>query len=68
MKEDLYDKASTVVPMGDVIGQLLSDLHNAIGEAKNQAENGSELGMAVAVGNASAIISDLLAAWKTVKK
>lgn len=67
MKKELYEKAKTVTPMVDVIDQYLADIRNALTDAKNQAENGSELGMATAVGAADNILDHLMAAWDVVK-
>jgi hypothetical protein len=67
MKEEDYDKIASVMPLGDVIDRLVSELRNAVQEATNQAENGSQLGMAVAVGKCSTVVDDLLNAWNSVK-
>jgi hypothetical protein len=67
MKEEDYDKIASVMPLGDVIDRLLSELRNNIQEANNQAENGSHLGMAVAIGKCNPIIDDLFNAWLSVK-
>lgn len=66
-KKELYDKASSMVSMDGVIDGLIASLRTAITDAKNQAENGSNLGMAVAVGSADAVLDDLVNAWEVVK-
>lgn len=66
MKQEDYEKIASVIPMGGVIDDNLAKLRNAVEDATNQAENGSQLGMAVAVGRISNIVSDLSAAWAVV--
>jgi hypothetical protein len=68
MKQEDYEKIASVIPMGGVIDDNLAKLRNAVEDATNQAENGSQLGMAVAVGRISNIVSDLSAAWAVVMK
>lgn len=68
MKQEDYEKVASVIPMGGVIDDNLAKLRNAVEDATNQAENGSQLGMAVAVGRISNIVSDLSAAWAVVMK
>lgn len=68
MKQDDYDKIASVIPMSDIIDSLVSRLKNAVDDAANQSENGSQLGMAVAVGRISTITDDLMNAWLSVKK
>ena len=67
MDKEYYDKVATVMPMADVIDTLMADLRNAVDDAKNQAENGSATGMAVAVGRLSNTVDNLSNAWLTVK-
>lgn len=66
-KED-YDKIANVMPMADVIDNLMAKLKNAVEDATNQSENGSELGMAVAVGRISNLTDELFSAWLSVKQ
>lgn len=66
MKQEDYEKIASVIPMGGIIDDNLAKLRNAVEDATNQAENGSQLGMAVAVGRISNIVSDLSAAWAAV--
>lgn len=66
MKQEDYEKIASVIPMGGIIDDNLAKLRNAVEDATNQAENGSQLGMAVAVGRISNIVSDLSAAWAVV--
>lgn len=68
MTQEDYEKIATVIPMGGVINDNLAKLRNAIEDATNQAENGSQLGMALAVGRISNIVNDLSAAWAVVMK
>lgn len=68
MDKEFYDKVSTVVPMAGVIDALMADLRNAVDDAKNQAENGSQLGMATAVGRVTNIVDSLSSAWLSIKK
>lgn len=68
MKQEDYDKIANVIPMSDIIDSLVSRLKNAVDDAANQSENGSQLGMAVAVGRISAVTDDLMNAWLSVKK
>lgn len=67
MDKEYYDKVATVVPMSGVIDVLMADLRNAVDDAKNQAENGSPTGMAVAVGRISNTFDNLFSAWLSVK-
>jgi len=66
MTQEDYEKIATVIPMGGVINDNLAKLRVAIEDATNQAENGSQLGMALAVGRISSIVNDLSAAWAVV--
>ena len=68
MDKEFYDKISNVVPMAGVIDGLMAQLKNAVDDATNQAENGSQLGMATAVGRISYLSSELLEAWRVVKE
>ena len=68
MSPEQYEKVATVIPMGDIINDNLAKLRNAVEDATNQAENGSQLGMALAVGRIHNIVSDLSAAWAVVTK
>jgi hypothetical protein len=68
MSPEQYEKVATVIPMGDIINDNLAKLRNAVEDATNQAENGSQLGMALAVGRINNIVSDLSAAWAVVTK
>lgn len=67
MTKDDYDKIATVLPMAGVIDMYMAELRNAVQDATNQAENGSQLGMATAVGRISNITDDLFNAWLSVK-
>lgn len=67
MNKEFYDKVSTVVPMSGVIDEYMASLRNAVEDATNQAENGSQLGMAVAVGRIKIITDELFSAWLSVK-
>ena len=66
MKQEDYEKIASVIPMGGGIEDSVAKLRNAVEDATNEAENGSQLGMAVAVGRISNIVSDLSAAWAVV--
>lgn len=68
MSPEQYEKIATVIPMGDIINDNLAKLRNAVEDATNQAENGSQLGMALAVGRINNLVSDLSAAWAVVTK
>lgn len=68
MSPEQYEKVATVIPMGDIINDNLAKLKNAVEDATNQAENGSQLGVALAVGRISTIASELSAAWAVVTK
>lgn len=68
MKKEDYDKISNVLPLGSLIDNYLSQLRSAIQDAANQAENGSQLGVAVAVGRCSTIADELYNAWNSVKE
>lgn len=68
MQKEDYDKIGTVLPLGGVIDRLMSELRTAIQDATNQAENGSQLGMAVAVGKLDNIANELYSAWLSVKQ
>lgn len=68
MNKEFYDKVSTVVPMSGVIDEYLATLRNAVEDATNQAENGSQLGMATAVGRIKVLTDDLFNAWLSVKQ
>lgn len=68
MKKEDYDKIANVLPLGGLIDTYLSQLRNAIQDAANQAENGSQLGVAVAVGRCSTIADELYNAWNSVKE
>lgn len=67
MNKEFYDKVSTVVPMSGVIDEYMASLRNAVEDATNQAENGSQLGVAVAVGRIKIITDELFSAWLSVK-
>ena len=67
MTKDDYDKIATVIPMATIIDSYMAELRNAVQDATNQAENGSQLGMATAVGRISDIADDLFNAWLSVK-
>ena len=67
MTKDDYDKIATVIPMATIIDGYMADLRNAVQDATNQAENGSQLGTATAVGRISGIVDDLFSAWLSVK-
>ena len=67
MTKDDYDKIATVIPMAGIIDGYMADLRNEVQDATNQAENGSQLGMATAVGRISGIVDDLFSAWLSVK-
>ena len=66
-KED-YDKIGTVMPLGGVVDNLLSQLRTALQDATNQAENGSQLGVAVALGRANTLSDELYSCWLSVKE
>lgn len=68
MQKEDYDKIGSVLPLVGVIDSLMAQLRNAIQDASNQAENGSELGMSLAVGKLSVISDELYSAWLSVKK
>ena len=68
MDKEFYDKVSSVVPMSGVIDEYMASLRNAVEDATNQAENGSQLGMAVAVGRIKVITDALFSAWLSVKQ
>lgn len=68
MNKEFYDKVSSVVPMSGVIDEYMAALRNAVEDATNQAENGSQLGMAIAVGRIKVITDDLFSAWLSVKQ
>lgn len=68
MNKEFYDKVSTVVPMSGVIDEYMASLRNAVEDAANQAENGSQLGVAVAVGRIKVITDELFSAWLSVKQ
>ena len=68
MKDKLYETASNSLPMAELINSYIEELSTALSDAKTQGENGSELGMAVAVGTASDILAHLRSAWNIVKK
>lgn len=57
--ENIYDKLDASVDRIELLRTALSDLGGALDDAKNQAENGSELGMAFAVGRANRALSDV---------
>ena len=67
MDKDVYEKLMTVVPMGGVLDGLIAQLRNAVTDATNQAENGSQLGMATAVGRISYLTDELTNAWLVIK-
>ena len=68
MKKEDYDKIGTVLPLADVIDNLISQLRNAVQDATNQAENGSGLGVSVAVGKLAVLTDELYSAWLSVKQ
>lgn len=68
MDKEFYDKVSNTIPLGGVVDTLMSQLRNALQDATNQAENGSQLGMATAVGKASSILDELYSCWLSVKE
>lgn len=68
MTKDDFEKLASVVPMAGVVDAYMSQLRNALEDAKNQAENGSQLGMATAVGRASSVFDDLFNAWLSIKE
>lgn len=68
MNKEFYDKVSSVVPMSGVIDEYMAALRNAVEDATNQAENGSQLGMATAVGRIKILTDDLFNAWLSVKQ
>lgn len=68
MKDKLYTSVSSVLPLGEVLDQYLADLSNAITDARNQAENGSQMGVTIAVGAASNILEHINATWTAIKK
>lgn len=68
MNKEFYDKVSSVVPMSGVIDEYMAALRNAVEDATNQAENGSQLGMAIAVGRIKILTDDLFSAWLSVKQ
>lgn len=68
MQKEDYDKIATVMPMAGVIDALMAKLRNAVEDATNQAENGSQLGMATAVGRIANLTDDLFNAWLSVKE
>ena len=68
MNKDDYDKIGTVMPMAGIIDGYMATLRNAVEDATNQAENGSQLGMAVAVGRIKSVTDDLYNAWLSVKE
>ena len=68
MNKEFYDKVATVVPMSGVIDEYMASLRSAVEDATNQAENGSQLGVAVAVGRIKIIADELFSAWLSVKQ
>ena len=68
MQKEDYDKIGSVLPLAGVIDSLISQLRVAIQDATNQAENGSELGVAVAVGKLTVLGDELYSAWLSVKQ
>lgn len=67
MQKEEYDKIAAVIPMAGIIDRYMANLRNAVEDATNQAENGSQLGVAVAVGRIKTITDDLFNAWLSVK-
>ena len=67
MNQEDYEKIATVIPMAGIIDGYMAQLRNAVEDASNQAENGSQLGMALAVGRIARITGDLTSAWDSVK-
>lgn len=67
MQKEDYDKISSVLPMAGVLDTYMAMLRNSVQDAVNQAENGSELGMAVAIGRVANISDELFNAWLSVK-
>lgn len=68
MQQEDYKKIATVMPMAGVIDALMAKLRNAVEDATNQAENGSQLGMATAVGRIANLTDELYNAWLSVKE
>jgi len=68
MTSDEYKQIATVMPMVNVIDGYMSAVRNALQDASNQAENGSELGMAIAIGRAATVFDDLFNAWISIKE
>lgn len=67
MKEKFYKDASIKVQTNELFEQYMADLRNAITDARNQAENNSSLGMAVAIGNAYNITDHLISLYNAMK-
>ena len=67
MTKEEYDKIATVIPLAGLVDERVAALRVALQDAQNQAENGSELGMANAVGRAVNIADDLYSLWESVK-
>ena len=59
MNKETYEKLANVTDINDVLSSRMSDLKTALDDAKNQCENNSGLGMAVAVGTACDIYNDI---------
>ena len=68
MTSDEYKQIATIMPMVSVIDGYMSAVRNALQDASNQAENGSQLGMAIAIGRASTVFDDLFNAWISIKE
>ena len=68
MNKEIYDKIGTVVPMANVIDGLMAQLKNAVEDATTQAENGSQLCVALATGRIAYLVDDLFNAWQSVKE
>lgn len=67
MQKEEYDKIATVLPMAQLIDRYMANLRTYVEDANNQAENGSQLGMAVAVGRIKSVTDDLYSAWTSVR-
>ena len=64
--ENIYAKLDSSVNMPELIRSYLASLRSSLDDAKTQAENGSELGMAVAVGSAYSELDKLDAAFNAI--
>lgn len=57
--ENIYAKLDASVDRIELLRHALAELGSVLDDAKNQAENGSELGMAFAVGRANSSLNSV---------